>query len=171
MGKKFLLFGLIFGALIVFTTNFSCKKNNQNYLSTLLTDGHWQFASLVVTYKHGDTTISTDTVFANCSLTQNFTFNSNGTCTYKDFSCLPQTATGHWAFSSNYLFLMSNINLKDTLSSDNPVNGSSAPFQNAQIVNLGQYSLILRTGDLEQYYAPGQARTINEYGFVRVKSQ
>src|ERR1700756_3456384 len=99
MRKKLLLFGSIVAMLVAFTTNFSCKKNSQNYLGTLLTDGHWQFASLVVNKFHGDTSISSDTIFANCSLGQNFTFNSNGTCTYTDFSCLQQTITGHWAFS------------------------------------------------------------------------
>ena len=171
MRKKLLSFGLIFGALIVFTTSFSCKKNNQNYLNTLLTNGHWQFASLVVTQYHGDTTISSDTIFANCSLAQNFTFNPNGTCTYTDFSCVEQTSTGHWAFSKDYLNLMSDMACKDTLATDTTVNGNYVPFKNAKIVNLGQYSMVLKTGDLQQFYAPGQARTINTFGFVRVKSQ
>lgn len=164
-------FGLIVAGLIAFTTNFSCKKNDQNYLNTLLTDGHWQFASLVVNKFHGDTSISSDTIFANCSLAQNFTFNANGTCTYTDFSCLQQTATGHWAFSKDYLYLMSDMAAQDTLSSDTTINGSYMPFKNARIVNLGQYSLVLKTGDLQQYYAPNQPRTINVFGFVRVKSQ
>jgi hypothetical protein len=167
MRKKVLLFGLIFGVLIAFTTNFACKKNNQNYLNTLLTDGHWQFASLVVTKFHGDTTISTDTLYGTCNLTQNFTFNTNGTCSYTNFSCIQQSATGHWLLSSNYQFLMSDVSCQDTTSTT----GTSIPFQNAQIINLGQYSLVLKTGDLEQYYAPGQRRTVNVYGFVRVKSQ
>ncbi|MBS1532199.1 MAG: hypothetical protein JSU01_17990 [Bacteroidetes bacterium] len=167
MKKKLLLFGLISGALFIFTTNFSCKKNNQNYLNTLLTNGRWQFASLVVTKFHGDTTISTDTLYSNCNLTQNFTFNPNGTCNYTNFSCLQQSATGHWLFSKDYLYLMSDMSCQDTTAQS----GTSIPFQNAQIINLGQYSLVLKTGDLEQYYAPNQRRTINVYGFVRVKSQ
>ena len=171
MRKKLLLFGLIVGLLIAFTTNFSCKKNDQNYLNTLLTTGHWQFASLVVTQFHGDTTISTDTLFSDCSLAQNFTFNPNGTCTYTDFSCVQQSATGHWSFSKDYLYLMSDMACQDTIPSDTTVNGSYVPFKNAKIVNLGQYSLVLKTGDLQQFYAPNQKRTINVFGFVRVKSQ
>jgi hypothetical protein len=94
-----------------------------------------------------------------------FKFNADKTCSYTNFSCLTQSATGHWSLSSDKLFLYSDIKL-DTAAAQ-----AGQPFQTARIVNLGQYSLVLQTGSLETYYLPTQERHITQYGFVRVKSQ
>jgi hypothetical protein len=50
-------------------------------------------------------------------------------------------------------------------------NATVMPFSTARIDNLGQYSLVMETGDLETYYLPNQKRVIARYGFVRVKTQ
>jgi hypothetical protein len=74
--------------------------------------------------------------------------------------------TGRWAFIGNNLYLSCDMTCKDTTAA-----GSSKPFQNARIQNLGQYSLVLQTGDLQTYYSPTQPRRIVQYGFIRVKTQ
>ena len=164
MRNKLLLF-CVFGAIVVGFTANSCKKTNQNYLQTLLTDGHWQLASLTVTQTRNDTTLTQDTINSLCNLTQALTFNSGGTCTYTNFDCISQTVTGHWVLSANQLFLLSDLKFQDTTAIVNPT-----PFTNAQILNLGQYSLVLKTGDLGIYYPPNTVLTVFTYGFVRVKN-
>jgi hypothetical protein len=146
--------------------NLSCKKNNQDYLNTLLADGQWQLASVLAYNYTGAIQNFVDTLNTSCTNNQTFTFNTDGTCTYTNYDCIPQTATGHWSLSKDKLYLMSDIKLQDTVASDN-----SLPFHNAQIRNLGQYSLVLRTGYLNTYYPPNQQRVIYEFGFVRVKKQ
>jgi hypothetical protein len=165
MRKKLLLFCLFGTILIGFATN-SCKKESQDYLETLLTDKQWQLASVMVFNYVGNTQNPTDTLNTTCGLNQIFKFNTDNTCTYTNFDCVQQTTSGHWSFSSNELYLMSDLKLKDTTAA-----GSSIPFQNAQILNLGQYSLILQTGYLNTYYSPTQVRTITQYGFIRVNTQ
>ena len=153
------------GAIIIgFTTN-SCKKSNQDYLQTLLTDAHWQLASLTVTQTRNDTTLLNDTINPLCSLTQSLTFNGNGTCTYTNFDCISQTVTGHWSLTSNKLYLVSDLKFQDTTAIVDPT-----PFTNAQILNLGQYSLVLKTGDLGIFHPPNTVLTVFTYGFVRVKN-
>ncbi len=39
-------------------------------------------------------------------------------------------------------------------------------FSNAQVVTLGQYSLVLQTGDIQAFYKATTVRTITRYGFV-----
>lgn len=164
MRNKVLLFCVLGAIIIGFTTN-SCKKSNQNYLQTLLTDGHWQLASLTVEQKRNDTTLLKDTINPLCNLTQTLTFNNNGTCTYTNFDCMPQAVTGHWSLSADHLYLQSDLKFQDTTAIVNPV-----PFTNAQIFNLGQYSLVLQTGDLGIYHPPNTILTVFKYGFVRVKN-
>jgi len=166
MKYKLLLFLLIGFSAIILLVN-SCKKDNSGSIQTLFTGGNWQLASCQVAHFVGDTLKTTDTLYTTCSLNQVFTFNSNLTCTYTNYSCSPQpTATGHWSLSSNQLYLASDMTVKDTTS----VTGSSMPFSQAQIVNLGLYSLVLQTGDLELYYPSNKKRTITRYGFVRQKN-
>jgi len=165
MRKKLLLFCLFWAVLIGFTT-ISCKKTTQDYIKTLLTDSQWQLASVQVSYNTGslqDSLVNLDTL---CNLIQTFKFNTDNTCTYTNFDCITQTATGHWALSQNELLLSTDLKTTDTVASDN-----SVPFRSAQIINLGQYSFIINTGDLETYYSPTQKRKITTYGFIRVKSQ
>ena len=144
----------------------SCKKSSQDYIQTLLTDQQWQLASVQVFHFVGSSQLPTDTLNTTCNLVQTFKFNTDKTCTYTNFDCITQTASGHWALAQNELFLATDIKTTDTTTTDNGV-----PFKNAQIINLGQYSMILKTGDLETFYSPTQVRTITQYGFIRVKTQ
>jgi hypothetical protein len=135
----------------------SCKKNNQDYIETLITGNQWQLSSATVTTYIGSSQISQLTLDTACNQTQIFKFNSDNSCTYTNFDCLTQTTKGTWSFSKDR---------QDTTAAK-----SSKPFLTARIVNLGQYSLILQTGDLETYYSPTQKRVQYQWGFVRVKSQ
>ena len=166
MRNKLLLFCL-FASLILGVTANSCKKSNQNYLQTLLTDGHWQLGSLTVTQTRNDTTLLNDTINPLCDLKQALTFYGNGTCTYTNFDCMAQSVTGHWSLTSNQLYLVSDLKFQETT----PIlTNYPTPFTNAQIINLGQYSLVLKTGDLGIYHPPNTVLTVFTYGFVRVKN-
>ena len=160
-------FPLLFfcGLLAVGLLTNSCEKVNQNNIPTLFTGGKWQLASVTVTTYLGASLVSQQALDTACNLTQFFTFNADKTCSYSNFACLSQQANGHWSLSPDELFLYSDIKL------DTAAAKSGQPFQTAQIINLGQYSLILQTGDLQTYYLPTQTRVITQYGFVRVKSQ
>jgi hypothetical protein len=163
MKFKFPLFILCGFTLIGLMTN-SCKKNNQDYIQTLFTGGYWQLSNMQVTYSTGantDSTVYQDT----CNLNQVLTFNTDNTCTFANYSCKPQpTATGTWSLSTDRLFLNSNISVDSS-------GVKTMPFKNAQIQNLGQYSLVLQTGDLQTYYTPTTKRIVTRYGFVRVKTK
>jgi hypothetical protein len=165
MRKKLLLFCLFWAVLIGFTT-ISCKKMTQDYIQTLLTDGQWQLASVQVFHYTGSLEDSVVTLDTLCNMIQTFKFNTDKTCTYNNFDCITQTATGHWALSQNELLLNTDLKTTDTVASEN-----SVPFKSAQISNLGQYSFIINTGDLETFYSPTQKRKIIVYGFIRVKTQ
>lgn len=154
---------IIAGVLASLVVN-SCKKDSQNAIQILFTGGYWQLASVIETHFTGNTAVSTDTLNTNCSLIQKFTFNSNGTCTYQNFDCVAQpVATGQWSLTSNKLYLQSDIVCKDTSAA-----GSSKPFSNSEIYNLGQYSLILITGDIQPNYSLTKPREQIQYGFVRI---
>jgi hypothetical protein len=163
MKFKFLLFILCGFVVIGLTTN-SCKKNNQDYIETLLPGGQWFLSSMTVTNYHGDTLLSTIKVDTICNFNQLFTFNNDKTCTFTNYSCDSSRVSGHWALTSDHLFLNSDI----------VVDSAGTPtkaFKNAQIVNLGQYSLVLQTGSLETFYPPDRKRIITRYGFVRQKTK
>jgi hypothetical protein len=162
MKFKFPLFFLCCFVAIGLSTN-SCKKNQQDYIETLLTNGNWQLSSMQVTYATGaatDSVVSRDTV---CNFTQTFKFNTDNTCSFTNYYCQQQTVSGHWSLSADKLFLNSDIRVDSA-------GVKIAPFKNAQIQNLGQYSLILQTGDLETYYSATTKRIITRYGFVRQKT-
>jgi len=162
MRNKLLLFFLS-GALFIGFISSSCKKT-PDYLPTLLTAGPWQLASTQIDHFSGDTLLTTDTLYTDCPVSQVFTFNADGTCILTNYSCKEQTTTGHWAFSKDKLSLTCDM-VCDSAGK------SIKPFEVAQIRNLGQYSLVLRTGTLQTYYPPDLKRTIRRYGFVRVKKQ
>src|SRR3954465_10715996 len=104
----FLLAGLNITSLFIN----SCSKNDKSNIPNLLTTGVWQLASLEVDHYIGDSRMSTDTI--TCDTTQLFTFNKDNTCTYTNYSCLPQpTAKGTWSLTSNKLYLSSNIQVQD----------------------------------------------------------
>ena len=165
MRNKLILFCSI-GALLIAFTTISCKKTTQDYIPTLLTNGQWQLASVLVQHYTGAQQDSVDTLNTTCNLIQTFKFNTDKTCTYTNFDCITQTGTGHWALSQNELLLNTDLKTTDTVASEN-----SVPFKSAQISNLGQYSFIISTGDLATYYSPTQKRRITVYGFIRVKTQ
>ncbi|MDB5135727.1 MAG: hypothetical protein JWP37_2330 [Mucilaginibacter sp.] len=147
----------------------SCSKDTQNNIQTLFVGSQWELASVQVTHYIGASQVGlVDTLNTNCNNIQLFKFNADNTCTYTNFDCLPNTtAKGHWSLSADQLFLYAG----DLVVQDTTTNHNSKPFQTARIVNLGQYSLILQTGNLETYYPPTMARTITQYGFIRQKIQ
>ncbi|MFD2145195.1 hypothetical protein [Mucilaginibacter antarcticus] len=164
--KYKLPFTLIFGLLAINLLVNSCKKEQRNTLPTLLTTGGaWQLASVQYTILVGDTVKLDTALNIDCDTTQIFTFTADNNCTYTNFNCKVQpTARGKWQLSQNRLFLNSTVVCQDTTAA-----GSSTPFSNAQIVNLGEYSLVLRTGDL-QNFNNGARRKVIRYGFVRQKA-
>jgi hypothetical protein len=161
--NKFTLL-LLSGIIITLIVN-SCKKDNQGAIQTLFTGGTWQLASVLAFNYVGNTQMSIDTLNDSCKLTQFFTFNTNNTCTYTNFDCITQTATpAPFSLTPNQLILNAQIVCKDTTAA-----GTSMPFANAGIVNLGQYSLILQTGDIQPNYSLTKKRRIVQYGFIRQK--
>jgi hypothetical protein len=143
----------------------SCKKNTVSPISSLFT-GKWQLASVIVTYYTGNSTDSTVTLNTSCLLSQVFTFNANNTCTYTNFDCVPQpTASGQWSLTQNQLYLQASVVCKDTTAA-----GSSKPFSYAQIYNLGNFSLVLNTGDIQPNYSLTKHRKVIQYGFINQKA-
>lgn len=163
MKKGTALFLLPVLAMLVLIAN-SCKKDNSGTVENLLSRGTWQLASVMRYNYIGGTNVSTDTLNTKCGLTQTFTFTSDYNCTFRNFSCIDQVATGQWKLSDDKLSLISSLSAKDTLAG---ASVSAKPFINARIVNLGQYSLIIETGDLSSYYLSTDKRHIKRYGFVR----
>ena len=164
MRKKHLLLLLLL--LIICLIVNSCKKNDQGSVAKLFIGGTWQLASINVVNYVGNTEGATDTLNTTCTKTQFFTFTGNS-CVYNNFDCITQTsAPASWSLTPNQLFLISNVVCKDSTSA-----GSSKPFLYAKIQNLGQYSMILLTGDIQPNYSLTKIRKITQYGFVRVKAE
>lgn len=157
---------LLAGLMICLVVN-SCKKTTQNSIQNLFVGGYWQLASVEVSYYTGNQKDSVVTLNTNCNFQQKFTFNPDNTCTYTYFDCIDQpTATGHWSLTPNQLFLSSDMVCKDSTAV-----GSSKPFENAQIYNLGQFSLVLLTGDIQPNYSLTKKRKTIQYGFIRQTSK
>jgi hypothetical protein len=145
----------------------SCKKDTQDSVQTLLTRGKWHLASVLVYNYVGSSQVGkTDTLNTNCDSTQIFSFNTNNTCTYSNFECIPQKSSGNWTLSSDQLTLISNMTAIDTLIGGKVDALPGKPFQSAKIVNLGQYSLVLQTGDINTFVTATTKRRIVQYGFV-----
>jgi hypothetical protein len=158
----FLIFGLIVTSLVIN----SCKKDKQTSIPSLFTTGYWELGSIQVYHYIGDSQISVDTL--TCNQAQLFTFKPDMTCTYTNFDCNVQTASGKWSLSDTKLYLSSDITLKDTTIVDKKtVISNIQPFSNAHIINIGDFSLVLETGDIQLYYTATQPRTIMRYGFIR----
>jgi len=168
MKNKKILFSLTIAVLVIAALVInSCKKDNQNSVEILLTRGKWQLASVMVYNFVGSSQVgTTDTLNTNCDSTQIFTFNSNNTCGYTNFECIPQKTSGSWTLSSDQLTLISNMFCADTLVGGLPDPKTVQPFINTKIINLGQYSLILQTGDVNTFYTSTTKRRIVQYGFV-----
>ncbi len=144
----------------------SCKKDsNQSNIAHLFTVGKWQLASEVVTYFTGSTEDSTKTITL-CDSAQFFKFNADYTCTYSYFDCVAQPVSkGQWSLTQNQLFLDADLTFKDSTAA------SVKPFTYAGVQNLGEFSLILRTGDIQPNYSLTKKRIVTVYGFVRVTNQ
>jgi len=156
-----LIMGFLFMGILVN----ACKKDDSGTtLNTFLTNnGPWQLASLRVLNYRGDT-LRTDTLNTQCSLDQSFTFDASGLCTYRNYSCLANTATGRWRFSDDRLTLLSDIICKDTTRA-----GQSTPFQNVQIINLGRNSLVLQSNDTlnkAERFPKVIRRRVVQFGFI-----
>jgi hypothetical protein len=166
MKNKRVLFFLLGVVGIGLVVN-SCKKQTQNPVEQLFVGGQWQLASVTASYYTGNAldstvTLNSDTV---CHQQQYFTFYANNTCTYTNFDCLTQSpAAASWSLTGNEVYLQAGVVCKDTTAK-----GSSMPFAYAEIVNLGQYSLVLNIGDIQPNYSLTQLRVIYQYGFVRQK--
>jgi len=133
----FILFIMLSGWMIS-----SCKKTDeQASINTFLTGGRvWRLASMQVYHYNGDTLKRTDTLNTTCTRNQTFYFDTDGTCTYTNYSCLDQISAGTWKMiTQDSLRIQSNMVCNDTTRA-----GSSKPFHNAQIINLGQSSLVLQ---------------------------
>lgn len=143
----------------------SCKKDNFSHIPALMA-GKWQLASITVTNYVGDAQISLDTLNQTCNIIQNFTFKADNSCNYTNFQCSADSTVGRWSLSDNKLYLISDIVCKDTTKSSG---GTSKPFANSKIVTLGNYSLVLETGDVEPNYSATKKRRIMRYGFIRQK--
>ena len=163
MKNKLSLFPLLVLLGISLLAN-SCKKDTQGTVESLMARGTWQLASVMVFNYVGSTNTSTDTLNTKCLLDQTFTFNADNTCNYKNFACFNQSVNGSWQLSGDKLTLQSNLACQDTL---NKAIITSKPFANARVINLGQYSMVLETGDLSSFYLATDKRHIKRYGFVR----
>ena len=142
----------------------SCKKDAQGTIESVLTSSGWQLASVTQTTYLGNAILSTETLNANCSLTQIFAFKTDNSCTYTNFECIHQDASGNWALSPDKLTLYANLTSKDTTAA-----GTSQPFDTTRIVNLGQNSMVVETGPVSNF-STTVSRKIRRYGFVRQKT-
>ncbi|RYU90817.1 hypothetical protein EWM62_09250 [Mucilaginibacter terrigena] len=160
--KKRNLYFLLAGLLVISFFANSCKKEKQSSIAGLLTYGKWQLGT-VMEYKYlGDSQQSVDTL--ECDSAQIFVFNDDKTCSYTNFDCAPATVNGTWSLSDNKLFLFADITYPEITSAH-----TKQPFINSRIANLGEFSMVLETGDLQTYYTATDNRTIRRYGFTRIK--
>ncbi len=144
----------------------SCKKDTQGHIATLFTGGTWQVASVTAYHFTGNTLDSTQVLDTACTRSQFFTFNTDNTCTFTNYDCIEQTpASAKWTLTPDQLYLEASVVCKDTTAA-----GTSTPFANARILNLGQFSLVLQIGDIATNYSLTKKRLILQYGFIRQKT-
>jgi hypothetical protein len=161
MNKRISFWYLPVLLLIALAVN-SCKKTDQSNIPNLLTTRQWELGSLLVFHYIGDAQQPTDTI--TCDTTQIFRFFKDGACTYTNFNCAEPIATGSYSLSSTKVVLLADLTFRDTT-----LTGTARPFANAQISNLGDFSMVLETGDTQAYYTSNQPRTIYRWGFIRQK--
>lgn len=140
----------------------ACKKDKDTAIDSFLTNGTWQLANLQeFTYK-GSILQKTDTINKKCAINQKITFNDDQSCNYSgNFQCNNQTANGKWnLIKRDTIRLQSDLSLKDS------TNQFTEPLKDARIINLGQYSMVLETGDINPVYTSQQIRKIFRYSFV-----
>ncbi len=167
MKNKILYFFLPLLVILSMVSN-SCKKDSQTQLvESLLTHGQWQLASVMVFNYLGSTQLPTDTLNTTCTIKQVFQFTSDHKCTYSNFACRTQNSSGNWSLTQNDLFLQVNLNAVDTVAGTKGLDTvTTRPFIYCQLYNLGQYSLVIQTGDVSTYYTSTTRRRIVQYGFV-----
>jgi hypothetical protein len=159
-----LIFILGFVTLSLFSN--SCKKDNNSNIPHLLTTGVWELASIQVYHFLGNTQLGDpDTLNTDCLKSQFFTFKTDNTCSYTNFNCLDQTTTGTWTLTPNRLYFASEMVCKISVAGGGF--STTTPFKNTQIFNLGTYSLVLQTGDVEPNYSATKRREVVRYGFIR----
>lgn len=163
MKKKNIFWCLPALLFFAFAVN-SCKKTDQSNIPNLLTTRQWELASLQVYNYIGDTQMSTDTLNTNCDTTQVFKFFKDGSCSYTNYNCMEPVTRGTYSLSDTKLVLLTNMAFQDTT-----LAGTATPFANAHINNLGEFSMVLETGDTQAYYTSTQPRTIYRWGFIRQK--
>lgn len=142
----------------------SCKKATQGTIESVLTSSGWQLASVTQTTYLGEAITSTEALNTNCSLTQIFSFKTDNSCTYTNFECIQQNASGKWSLSPDKLILYVDMTSQDTTAA-----GSSKPFATTRIVNLGLYSMVIETGPVSNF-STTVPRKIRRYGFIRQKT-
>jgi hypothetical protein len=162
--KHRLFIFLLLGAISTGVFINSCKKDNSDTVSYFLTSGTWQLASVTRQNFVGDTLKRTDTLNTKCDSTQRFKFNTDNTCRYDNYHCIIQKSPGTWSLSSDNLTLQTSIMAQDT--AKGAVVIQQTAFVVAQIINLGQYSLVLQTGTISAFYTSKTVRVITRYGFV-----
>lgn len=153
----FLLAGLL-SACFFFN---SCKKEKQSSVPSLFTYGVWRLGSIQEATYLGGTQTLLDTL--DIDSVQTFKFNNDNTCSYTNFDNKAGTVSGTWSLSDTQLYMFANITYPNITTA-----GTKQPFINCQIVNLGEYSMVIQTGDIQTYYNPTDKRTIRTYGFVRI---
>ena len=163
MKNKTLPLFLLGFVLITLLVN-SCKKDKQATIESVLTSSGWQLASVTQTTYLGEAILTTENLNTSCSLTQIFSFKADNTCTYTNFECLLQNASGSWALSPDKLTLY-----VDMVSQDSTAAGSSKPFATTRIINLGLYSMVVETGPVSNF-STTVPRKIRRYGFVKQKT-
>lgn len=162
--KHRLFIFLLLGAISTGVFINSCKKDNSDTVSYFLTSGTWQLASVTRQSFVGDTLKRVDTLNTKCDSTQRFIFTNDNKCRYSNYHCIPQKSAGTWSLSSDNLILQTTLMAQDT--AKGIVTAPTSIFNPAQIINLGQYSLVLQTGSTSAFYTSKTVRVIVRYGFV-----
>lgn len=135
----------------------SCKKSDQTSLTDFLTQRPWKLALKQRLAYINSALVKTDTLESACQLSQTLTFNSNKNYTYQNYSCSKSTISAPWSITSDYLYL----NLNSIIS----INSTKAKNV-ARIINLGQYSLVFDTGDINTVHKITDSVIVFRYGFI-----
>lgn len=139
----------------------ACQKD-KNAIDFFLSNGSWQLANLQEFTYIGSSLQKTDTLNKKCPISQVITFSSDRKTSYNgNFQCINQTGSGQWTLiQRDTIRLQSDLALKDSTGKQ------VQPFADSQVINLGQYSLVIETGDISPVYTQKQLRKILRYSFV-----
>ena len=156
------IYFFIAGLFVISLLANSCKKEKLTSIPSLLTTGKWQLGSIQEYHYLGSQQTSLDTI--KIDSTQIFKFNQDMTCSYTNFDNKAGTLTGRWSLDNTSLYLFADITFPEVTSA-----GTKQPFINSHMTSLGEFSLVMETGDIQTYYNATDKRTIRRYGFVRIK--